>query len=210
MTLRLTHYEDIARMTTRPQISQRLGLDLDGRTLSDDNIVGPRTRGGTYLDVQSVQHPLVKTAVHEILLGAQEIGGNNKGAFVYKYTQVAGKYGQPWCAAFTSWCLRQVDKGSPVSGGARVLGARVAKVGGKFYDWTHVEPGDLLIFSRGKAAWKGHIGIVVDWYNGGVLYIDGNTGAFPSPVRMRFLASPDRSTRSKLLYIARPPSACYQ
>jgi len=91
---------------------QHHGLDVDG-------IVGPETWAWLTLppltgDSPRPQQPgqlALAAARHEWGLHAREIGGNNRGPFVRKYTQSAehpeGIQGQPWCVYVSSWCRRR-------------------------------------------------------------------------------------------------------
>lgn len=50
---------------------------------------------------------MLRIALAELARGAREIGGNNMGPWVRKYT--GGREGArwPWCAAFVTWCYRR-------------------------------------------------------------------------------------------------------
>ncbi len=107
-------------------------LDKFGRPLEIDGKVGdltmwalqnPRTKAAAGL-IDFTKMPAasfggttagraaLKVAIDEILAGAGEIGGNNKGKFVKKYLQPTGlPEGNSWCAAFVSWCFLQASGG---------------------------------------------------------------------------------------------------
>jgi|GEM_PF-2910401 len=90
---------------------QKHGLNVDG-------IVGPETWAWLTLpplngDSPRPQQPgqlALAWIRREALRGAREIGGNNRGPFVQKYTRSArhpdGIQGQPWCVYSASWCRR--------------------------------------------------------------------------------------------------------
>ena len=95
------------------QIWQRFGFDRDGRKLTIDGKVGPKTEGATYFlpKKEDAALVLVSFALTELLMGAQEYPvGRNSGKDVAKYylkpDEVEENHGA-WCAAFTGWCLRQ-------------------------------------------------------------------------------------------------------
>ena len=130
------------------------------------------------------------TARREI--GRGEFGGNNSGPDVRRYRQGFGGSG-PWCAAFVCWCIEQssarLSRRVPVkrTHGARRLFRRVCAAGCKVGK-DEVEPGDIVLWSRGKKAWQGHVGIVsaVERTREGRVtawrYIAGNEGRYPAVV----------------------------
>lgn len=112
-------------------------------------------------------------------IGKGEIGGDNKGKVVRKYTR-----GQDvaWCAAFVSWCRKQNGQGSNYFLSARSY-------------WTHYgkgtrisipRRGDIACFSRGRSGRQGHVGIVESVESKDdttiVVLIEGNKGAYPAKV----------------------------
>ena len=105
---------------------QAQNLDIHGRPLVVDGIVGPITRWSLNNNTDIYVAPVIdftkmpnssyggskigrqalKNALDEIKDGAREIGGNNRGPFVAKYLQPAGLVPpQFWCASFVSWCF---------------------------------------------------------------------------------------------------------
>ena len=120
-------------------------------------------------------------------IGKGETMANNKGPDIKRYAQ--GKDGQPWCASFVAYCLKE----------AECIGRfRYPKVARDFWNnygkWRLAheidspEPGDIIIFWRGKfKGWQGHCGIVDfvylntagDWK---ISVIEGNKGPFPAKV----------------------------
>ena len=105
----------------------------------------------------------------EGLIGQGETWADNRGAFVAKI----GKEGQPWCAYFVSYCLK-LRKPIPNARGFLKAYPRVHKP----------LPGDLAIWSRGKDGRSGHIGIVQRVEKGAIYTIEGNTGSYPSKVKV--------------------------
>lgn len=103
------------------QILQRLGRDQSGRALVCDGKVGPRTEGATYLNPAAVVTPVALVALGELMRGAGESLGNNRGPDVSKYMGDDNPRAQqgPWCAGFATWCLKQVYPSAPYSQSAR-------------------------------------------------------------------------------------------
>ena len=110
----------------------------------------------------------LEIALAEMAAGAREIGGNNRGPWVRKYLALCGlPEGNPWCAAFVSWCYVEAAKSlgmqrafKPIAGAKRVYAA--AKKAGGARDQAHdAEPGDIICWTRGGAnAATGHVGMV--------------------------------------------------
>ena len=73
------------------------------RGLVDDGVVGPVTWSHLALpEMDEAWQHVLRIALEEAYRGAREIGGNNKGEWVEKYS--GGLSGQPWCVYFASWC----------------------------------------------------------------------------------------------------------
>lgn len=118
-------------------------------------------------------------AIAELEAGAKEIGGNNRGKWVRKYFKETGlPEGNPWCAAFASWCLFSAcgeDKSKmplPYLAGAR----NIFRAGrDKGWNVTDPKPGDLIIWWRESLhSGKGHIGYVEAVKDGFVYTVEGN------------------------------------
>lgn len=107
-------------------------------------------------------------------LGKGEIGGNNKGKEVKKYT-----HGQEvaWCAGFVSWCRYK----SGQVRGAYFLSALSYWRSARFKHVHNPKAGDLIIFKRGSQ--QGHVGIVEQVEGGRISTIEGNVGKFPATVK---------------------------
>ena len=163
------------------QILQRLGIDTTDRALTADGKVGPRTEGATYLNPAKITSPVALVALAELLRGAGETVGNNRGADISKYmgdTNPNAKQG-PWCAGFASWCLRQVYPNAPRSLNARrsVSGLKCAVVP------RLTRPDDLIAWERrvdgAISKVHGHVEIVVAVDGDTVWTIGGNIDVRP-------------------------------
>ncbi len=116
--------------------------------------------------------------------GVHEIGGNNRGPQVEKYLATIGlEPGDPWCAAFVCWCLKQAVEaiGTPTQ---VHFGASVKKL----WDRNQAlvlqapEPGCLALRDEGlssKGTRVGHVMFVLDVLQDGqtLKVISGNTNA---------------------------------
>ncbi len=129
-----------------------------------------------------------RTAADELKNGAGEIGGNNKGKWVKKYLQPVGLgEGNPWCAAFLSWCFLQAAGGDKkkmpfrYSAGARDIFNQLKNNGLSFKsdDTSFIpQPGDIAAWWRvSKTSGFGHIGIVHHYKDGFLYTIEGNKAA---------------------------------
>ena len=103
-------------------------------------------------------------------IGQGEIGGDNRGATVKKYT-----HGQEvaWCAGFVSWTLHKAGKTTPYMLAARSY----LNVGTKV---KNPKPGDVVVFKRKGG---GHVGIVESVDGDRLVTIEGNVGKFPARVK---------------------------
>lgn len=126
-------------------------------------------------------------------IGRGEFGGNNRGPDVERYRAGHGGNGA-WCAAFVCWCIERayvsLGRTCPIkrTHGARKLYKRVVEAG-HAVTRQELEPGDIVLWSRGQPAWQGHVGIVsgVSRNRAGKVigwsYIAGNEGRYPAVVR---------------------------
>lgn len=108
--------------------------------------------------------------VAQSLIGQGETVGDNRGAFIKK---IGGIQGQAWCAYFASYCLR-LPRPIPNARGFLKAFPRVSRPAA----------GDLVVWSRGKDGRCGHVGIIKSVSEGHFEALEGNTGAFPSRVRV--------------------------
>lgn len=163
------------------QILQRLGIDQSGRALVADGKVGPRTEGATYLNPSAVVTPVAKVALAELMRGAGESLGNNRGPDVSKYMDDDNPSAQqgPWCAGFATWALRQVYPSAPRSLNAR---RSVAQLRHKVIQRL-IKPDDLIAWERkikGEVSLHhGHVEIVVLVVGDTVWTIGGNVDVRP-------------------------------
>jgi len=109
-------------------------------------------------------------------LGRGEVGGDNRGTDVMKYTR--GKE-IPWCAAYVSWVMTKAGKLK----GIYILSAR------QYWNMkdkrvTNPQPGDVICFWRvSKNSWNGHVGIVEKIDGNKITVIEGNSGDYPAKVK---------------------------
>lgn len=197
-------YEQIAQLDLPTRIVQRLGVDAQGRPLALDGQVGPLTRAGRYLSPMGPHVAGVRAAMAELLAGAEEVGGNNRGPWVAKY------YGRPdepdrnhgpWCAAFAGWCL-QADLGpdAPYSWSARRLLAACAE------RIDEPELGAVPCWERASAGpYNGHVGIIAHIEDDGAIWvIEGNANAPRGAVRVYRWAPPYTRAVDRLIGFGRP------
>lgn len=112
-------------------------------------------------------------AIKEI--GRAEIGGDNKGQNVKKYTRGIES---AWCAGFVSYVLHK--SGHDDLG--YILSAREYYNKGKRV--INPKPGDIICFWRGKKnGWMGHVGIVERVTETHIYTIEGNRGPYPAKVK---------------------------
>jgi uncharacterized protein (TIGR02594 family) len=73
----------------------------------------------------------------------------------------------PWCAAFVNWVLLEAGISGTGKGLAR-----------DFLPWsieaTDPKMGDVVVLKRGKKAWQGHVGFLMDKYGDSVYILGGN------------------------------------
>ena len=178
--MNLTNYDTLAELGLDVQTIQRLGVDADGKILAVDGIVGPKTRGGTYLNPFAIERPLVEVAKDELLAGAEEIGGNNRGEWVAKYYKRddASRYHGAWCAAFVGWCLQQAyGEEAPYKWGARRL-VDAVELAGEEVALEDAQPGDVIGWKRDSSTtpYAGHVGIIAAVDCEHIYTIEGNSG----------------------------------
>ncbi|MGY3051883.1 hypothetical protein ACVWYG_000070 [Pedobacter sp. UYEF25] len=149
----------------------------------DYKTMPPTSMGGSALGRGALQ-----AAINELIAGAGEIGGNNRGPFVRKYFAPSGvAEGNSWCAAFVSWCFFESAGGNKnamgfnYTAGARNVFDQLKKKGETFSGTTDgltPEPGDLVAWWRvSLPSYHGHIGIVHHVQDGFLYTIEGNKAA---------------------------------
>jgi len=179
---------------------QSQNLDPNGQPLVVDGIVGPLTwwslrnpkpdipsTGAVNflempsLDMDGSEHgrAALALAIGEMLAGAREVGGDNRGPWVQKYLNNIVPEPAAWCAAFVSWCFSQTPQGMPFN---YTLGARDIMGQMKRKGWTYAPgidyqpvPGDLVFWWRVKLeGWQGHVGFLHQLRDGILYTIEGN------------------------------------
>ena len=136
-------------------------------------------------------------------LGRGEIGGNNRGRYVW--SRAGRRTSGPWCAAAVyAWLLRACDSLGYVvpferTHSARELGRRWAAVGRWLDDGEEPVRGDLVVWARAGTSTSrrlrgpGHVGIVTAVDGGGYRSVEGNVGGFPA--RVDVFAHPTAESR---------------
>ena len=186
---------------------QSQNLDQHGQPLTVDGKIGPLTWWSLNHPKPDIRTPgaidylkmpprnmggsargraALKSAIGQLKAGAREIGGNNRGPWVRKYLKPTGlKQGNPWCAAFVSWCFLQACKGNEsqmpfsYSPGARAIRRQFKRKGWTFESPNGRQPksGDLVVWWRGQfKGWQGHVGLVHQVRDGMLYTIEGNRG----------------------------------
>lgn len=145
----------------------------------DYGTLPPKAAGGS-----SIGRAALRAAIGELLNGAGEVGGDNRGPAVRKYLKPAGlPEGNSWCAAFVSWCFLQAADGDPedmtfsYGASARGLLREFKDKGWAAAPGTGYEPlpGDLVVWWRVRAdGWQGHVGLVHQCRDGILYTVEGN------------------------------------
>lgn len=173
---------------------QRFGVDRDTlQGLTPDGVAGPKTKNGIYVEPRS-DCALVAKSLWAAEQRAQEdeSRGNNDGVWPALFygalkdeafsEQDRAKFASvqqgPWCAAFVSWCIREVlGAGQPQAWGARKLVRRWATAPGAVIKYlASAQPGDLVCWRRevpGEPA-AGHVGIVYGVCGDLLFVVEGN------------------------------------
>lgn len=111
----------------------------------------------------------------------REKTGNNDGKEVEMFLRYTGlNKGNPWCAAFVSYCLGKANVKSPliISASARRFITDQSIPASKVLSGQYkLKGGELVIWQRGNG-WQGHIGITIHQIaNNKVYTIEGNTSS---------------------------------
>ena len=96
-----------------------------------------------------------------------------------KYGKWFGLDGQPWCMMFVQWCFRQADAQDLLPALTASCGSlmRAAQAKGCWITGGY-QPGDVVIYDfPGNNVKTDHCGIVEKLAGGGIMAIEGNTGA---------------------------------
>jgi len=143
----------------------------------DFAVMPPKTAGGI-----PVGRAALAVAIAELQEEAREIGGNNRGLWVRKYLHGLAPEGNPWCAAFVSWCYAQHPGAMPFD---YTLSARDLLNQFRRRGWAYdlaagitPAPGDIVVWWRGQpSGWQGHAGLVYGCKDGMLYTIEGNRTA---------------------------------
>ena len=144
---------------------QRTHANHLGRPLLVDGVLGTQTRWAMALEeADPRRRTVVRRAISQIGC-AETPPGSNRSASIDAWLKACGVTpGNPWCAAFASWCLKGL---TPPCAGAVVLGSR-------FPDGhASPQPGDVMWY-RTDDQGHGHIGIVIGVSWDEVMTVEGN------------------------------------
>ena len=103
------------------------------------------------------------------LMGTAEIPGIKSNPEIDKWLKIVGLPEDdaiPHCAAFVNYCLHAVDIQGTGSGLAKSL-----------LDWGYgceFQVGAVVVISRGKDVWKGHVGFILDESAGKLCILGAN------------------------------------
>lgn len=143
------------------RVFQREHVNHLGRALTVDGILGPETQWAIDLFSCSPRRRVVVHRAQQFLGMLEDPPGSNRGVRIDEFLQRCHEStGQPWCAAFASFCLDTV-----AIAGALALGAHFPAVSSPL-------PGDVMFFPTGGG--KGHCGIVLGVGPHEVMTIEGN------------------------------------
>lgn len=134
-----------------------------GKPLSVDGLVGPRTQWALdFRSVSIIRQGIVRRAQRHLGLTEDPPASNRDpdGLITDWLDDCNAIPGQPWCAAFASFCI----------GTVRIAGAQ--KLGLHFPDTRDPYPGDIVWYP--VDSWKGHCGIVTGRSGDEVMTIEGN------------------------------------
>lgn len=108
----------------------------------------------------------------------REASGNNDGIEVEKYlVSVNLKKGNPWCAAFVSWCLQQVHIVNPKSGWSPnwFPASKVIYTRGNSIHQATPQAADVFGIWFPERKRIAHVGFILQWSDKTSLTIEGNT-----------------------------------
>lgn len=143
---------------------QAAHVDHLGEQLVADGILGPKTQWALDLFRCSPRRRQVVARAQSRLGVTEEPPGSNRGLRIDEWLQRCHtSSGQPWCAAFASWCLDTV-----AIAGALALGSHFPPLSPGAAPW----PGDVMFYATGGG--KGHCGIVLGVSAHEVMTIEGN------------------------------------
>lgn len=88
--------------------------------------------------------------------------------FLHKYGFQINPEKTAWCAAFINACEREAG-----NRGTNSLAAQSFLKYGDPVKEEDIQPGDIVIFSRGVHSWQGHVGYFESWSDD---YVSGSAG----------------------------------
>lgn len=141
-----------------------------GAPLDVDGIIGPETEWS--LDFETlcpVRQHIVLAAREHLGLREEPPGSNSDATGLIRawLARCGARPGDPWCAAFASWCLSEGLRELVCQAGAQALGKR-------FPVTTLPTAGDLFWFPTARV--RGHVGLVIGVGPHEVMTIEGNCG----------------------------------
>lgn len=143
---------------------QQTHFDWHNRPLKVDGDLGPKTEWALAISrLDPRRQEIVKRACSGI--GVTERTPNSGPQIDHWLKRCGAAPGQPWCAAFASWCVSVPGLPERKLAGAQALGKSLRGT-------TLVLPGDVMWFPTGD--WEGHCGIVIGTGPGELAVVEGN------------------------------------
>lgn len=139
-----------------------------GRPLKTDGVIGPETEWALdFATLCRARQEILRTAQLYLGLVEEPPGSNDDPGRIIRswLTRASAKPGDPWCAAFASYCVSQ---GVPAQ--IRIAGAQA--LGKRFPATAHPTAGDLFWYPTGPRT--GHVGLVAGVAPLEVQTIEGN------------------------------------
>jgi len=135
--------------------------------------------GWAFIASANQRSATLDTARHYV--GVHEVGGNNRGASIRRFlASVDLPEGQPWCAAFPSYCLDAAHAVRPTTRTGLALGFlrknKYVSARDVYMGLDTVPVPSIMVFRDG-ATYKGHAGFVEVAKGNRVWTIEGNTSS---------------------------------
>lgn len=155
-------------MTAAIRDFQRTHLDHEGKALKVDGVRGPRTEWAEDFETLcAARRNIITEAQQYIGLTEDPVGSNSDpGGFIRGWlARCFARAGDPWCAAFASYCL---------SAGlaTQVREASAQRLGKRFPPTSLPVVGDLFWYPTGPV--RGHVGLVLGVAPHEVMTLEGN------------------------------------